>query len=440
MDASTAADGRVHQVNISPGGVPKLAVAEARIERMGLVGDAHDHYRSHGGPHRAVCLLALEAIERVAADGHRIEPGAVGENLTTVGIELSVLPVGTRLAIGDEVLLELSSPANPCDVIRDVFVRGKSGRISILLHPMDSRMYARVVTAGTVREGDAIRVLPPTPDSRAGLRRELDLLDHIDREAWLTVWRAAAAAGEEIRIVDHGDLAAAAAPDLPGDDFNRAFGIDQIPIVLPEIRAFFADAGTDGWVLADADDPPWPGAVADAVGGVHVAGIDAALARAAAFACPDGLAIRAVDPTDRADVDRWAELTIAGFGLEGHEADAMRRLNRHLAAARGEHEFIASLDGVDVGVSALFTRRRVGWLGGGTVLPEARGRGVQRAMIADRIRRAADGGAHQVMATADLDTVSATNLEALGLRRIWARGRFRLDGDSSPADPATIPA
>src|SRR5215471_3567688 len=154
-------DGRVFQVNLSPGGVPKLPVEEARIGQQGLEGDAHDHRYVHGGPHRAVCLLALEAIERVRADGHAIAPGAVGENLTTVGIEISTLPVGTLLAIGDEVVLEISHPANPCDVIKGVFTGGKSGRISILLHPTDSRMYARVLAEGVVRRGDAIRVSPP---------------------------------------------------------------------------------------------------------------------------------------------------------------------------------------------------------------------------------------------------------------------------------------
>ena len=139
------AQGRVVQVSVSPGGVPKLPVAEARVERQGLVGDGHDHDAVHGGPHRAVCLFAIEAIERVQADGHLgVEPGAVGENLTTEGIELARLPVGARLAVGDEVVLEISGPANPCDVIRGAFAGGKSGRISILLHPADSRMYARV--------------------------------------------------------------------------------------------------------------------------------------------------------------------------------------------------------------------------------------------------------------------------------------------------------
>src|SRR3954467_6938660 len=188
-------DGRVIQVNISPGGVPKRPVAEARGGRDGLAGDRHDHDRVHGGPHRAVALFAIEAIERVRADGHPgVVPGAVGENLTTEGIELAHLPVGTRLAVGGDVLLEISGPANPCDVIKGAFAGGKSGRISILLHPDDSRMYARVLREGVVRPRDGITVMAPSDDSASLVHHELDLLDAVDGEAWLALWRAAAAA------------------------------------------------------------------------------------------------------------------------------------------------------------------------------------------------------------------------------------------------------
>ena len=163
--AAVVAAGRVVRVNISPGGVPKGPVPSARVGRLGLEGDAHQHDGVHGGPHRAICLFAIEAIRRVAADGHPIAPGTVGENLTTEGIELAALAPGTRLAIGADVLLELSGPANPCDVIRGSFRGGKSGRISILKHPLDSRVYARVLAGGTIAAGDVIRVLSPAPDS-----------------------------------------------------------------------------------------------------------------------------------------------------------------------------------------------------------------------------------------------------------------------------------
>jgi MOSC domain-containing protein YiiM/ribosomal protein S18 acetylase RimI-like enzyme len=422
--------GRVLHVNLSPGGVPKLPVAEARVGRDGLDGDAHDHDAVHGGPHRAVCLFASEAIERVRADGHAgVGPGSVGENLTTQGIELALLAVGTRLAIGDEVVLEISGPANPCDVIKGAFAAGKSGRISILLHPSDSRMYARAEREGVVRPGDPIRVLPARAATAAAVHHQLDLLDHVEREAWLAMWRAAADAGYDVRILDKGDIAAAASPDLPGSVFNRAFGMRQVPIHRPRMEALFRDAGGPGWLVVGVDDPAVAGQQLDWPVGVHVGPMERVLAQVADNGEPalHGLAIRRVDPDDAAGAARWAELFITGFAIDEPIAEAWRRFNPILVRARGYQQFIGSLDGRDVAASALFNRRRVGWLGAGTVLPEARGRGIQRALIADRVRRAADAGSTRVMATAEIDTPSAANLERFGIRRIWTRGHLRVD-------------
>jgi MOSC domain-containing protein YiiM/GNAT superfamily N-acetyltransferase len=423
-------DGRALQVNVSPGGVPKLPVDEAWIGRDGLDGDAHDHDSVHGGPHRAVALFAIEAIERVRADGHSgVGPGSVGENLTTSGIELSLLAVGTRLAIGDAVVLEIAAPASPCDVIKGAFADGKSGRISILLHPADSRMYARVLTEGFVRPGDAIRVLPPLPESIAALHLELDLLDSVEREAWLAMWRAASAAGFDVRVLDRGEVAAAASPDLPGSVFNRAFGMRQVPIQRPRVEALFREVGVVGWFVVGADEGSDDAAPGERPVGVHAGSIDAVLARAASVvANVDGLTIRTVDPDDAADVTRWTDLFIAGFEVEEPLAEAWRRFNPILARSRGHREFTASLEGRDVAASAMFTRRRVAWLGAGTVLPEARGRGIQRALIADRARLAAAAGCTRAMATADAGGRSAANLEAVGLPRIWTRSHERFDG------------
>jgi MOSC domain-containing protein YiiM/ribosomal protein S18 acetylase RimI-like enzyme len=422
--------GRVLQVNLSPGGVPKLPVAEARVGRDGLDSDAHDHDAVHGGPHRAVCLFASEAIERVRADGHPgVGPGSVGENLTTQGIELALLPVGTRLAIGDDVVLEIAGPANPCSVIKGAFTAGKSGRISILLHASDSRMYARVEREGIVRPGDPIRVLPALPDTDAAVHHQLDRLEAVERDTWLAMWRAAADAGYDVRILDTGDIAAVASPDLPGSVFNRAFGMRQVPIHRPRMEALFGDAGTPGWLVVGVNEEAFAGKQLDWPVGVHVGPIEEVLARVVDGAAPtiEGFAIRRVDPDDPTDAARWAELFIAGFAINGPVAEAWRRFNPILVRSRGYQQFIGSLDGRDVAASALFNRRRVGWLGAGTVLPEARGRGIQRALIADRVRRAAKAGSTQVMATAELDTPSAANLERFGIRRIWTRGHLRVD-------------
>jgi MOSC domain-containing protein YiiM/ribosomal protein S18 acetylase RimI-like enzyme len=428
--------GRVVQVNVSPGGVPKFPVAEAHVGRHGLDGDAHDHAFVHGGPHRAVALFALEAIERVRADGHPgVVPGAVGENLTTSGIELALLPVGTRLAIGgaDGPLLEISSPANPCEVIKGAFTAGKSGRISILLHPADSRMYARVVREGVVRAGDAIEVHPAQDASAATVQRELDLLEAVENDAWLAMWRAAEEAGFDVRVLAHGDLAAAASPAFPGSVFNRSFGMRTVPIKRPLVEQLWRDAGLTGWHVAGVDDPEFAGLAAEELVGVHVGTVEVALARAAAGAAPvpPGFAVRAVDPADADGARRWAELFVEGFAIEGPLAEAWPRFNPILARAKGYRQLIASVDGRDVAVAASFVRRRVVWLGGVAVLPDARGLGIQRALVVERIRRGIEAGAHRATATAEIDSVSAANLEAIGLHRIWTRAGYRFDGEAT---------
>jgi MOSC domain-containing protein YiiM/GNAT superfamily N-acetyltransferase len=420
-------DGRVLQVNISPGGVPKLPVERARVGRLGLEGDAHRHRFVHGGPHRAVALLGIEAIERVQADGHPIEPGSVGENLTTTGIELSRLPVGTRLAIGDRLVLELSGAAGPCDVIKGAFRDGKSGRISILTNPSDSRMYARVLVEGEVATGDSIAVLPPLADSTATTHQLLDLLDDVDRTAWLAMWRAAATVGYDVRVWEHGDAAAAASPDLPGPIFNRAFGLRQVPIVLEECLDLFRAAGTAGLFVEGGDVLEPLGATEDLGVGVHAAEI----AGLPSSSVP-GLAIRTIEPGDEA---AWVDTFAAAFELSPDLAAAWRRFAPVLVRTRGYHQLVGELDGRVVAVAAWMTHRRVAWLGAGGVLPDARGRGIQRALIAHRAAEAAVAGCTRVMATAVTGTVSAANLVAAGLPLVWERRHYLLDPANLPHHP-----
>lgn len=153
--------GRLHAIQISPGGVPKLPVPEARIEVLGVVGDAQRDRKHHGGADRAVCLWSLEVIDGLRAEGHPIAPGCAGENLTLAGIDWPRLTPGMGLVIGDEVTLELVSYTIPCKWIRPYFVAGDIMRISEDEHPGSSRMYARVVRAGTVRAGDRVEVTRP---------------------------------------------------------------------------------------------------------------------------------------------------------------------------------------------------------------------------------------------------------------------------------------
>lgn len=162
----TPASGRgvVARINVSPtGGVPKLAVGAALVTTTGVAGDRQNDLEHHGGPDRAVSLFALERIDALAAEGHPIAPGTTGENLTVAGLDWSTLGAGSRLAVGDDVILEITGPAPPCTTIADSFVDGAFKRISHKLHPGWSRLYARVLREGLVRERAEVCLLAQEP-------------------------------------------------------------------------------------------------------------------------------------------------------------------------------------------------------------------------------------------------------------------------------------
>jgi len=151
--------GRIVQLSVSNGGVPKRAVSTARITPAGLEGDAHRNHEHHGGPERAVCLFAMEAIRALQAEGHPLVPGALGENVTLEGLDWSAVQPGARLQLGDEVVVEVTRYTTPCFNIRPAFRGGDYSLVSQKRHPGRSRVYARVITTGTLRSGDAARLL-----------------------------------------------------------------------------------------------------------------------------------------------------------------------------------------------------------------------------------------------------------------------------------------
>jgi MOSC domain-containing protein YiiM len=154
--------GYIYQLNCSDGGVPKLPVREAQLTPNGLSGDRQAHTRFHGGPERALCLYALEQIQALQAEGHPIFPGSVGENVTVAGLDWPKLTPGIRLALGDEVVIELSSYTAPCRSIKHSFSDGKFERISQKKHAGESRLYARVIRTGKLAVGQTVRVLDAT--------------------------------------------------------------------------------------------------------------------------------------------------------------------------------------------------------------------------------------------------------------------------------------
>ena len=139
--------GLLHSINVSNGGVPKLPRDADRQRDL----------RYHGGPTRAVCLYSLELIRALQAEGHAIDVGCIGENFTLSGVPWEKMVPGAKLGVG-EVQLELSAYAGPCNNLRPYFSDGDFARVSQKVNPGWSRLYARVLRAGTVRIGDAVRI------------------------------------------------------------------------------------------------------------------------------------------------------------------------------------------------------------------------------------------------------------------------------------------
>lgn len=149
--------GRVVQISVSRGGVPKRGVPQARLSSSGVEGDRQDDTRHHGGPDRAVCIYSLEVIEALRREGHPIVPGSAGENVTVAGLKWDSIAPGVRLRVG-EALLEVVSYTVPCKTIRASFADGRFERISQKTNPGWSRVYARVLSAGEARTGDVVEI------------------------------------------------------------------------------------------------------------------------------------------------------------------------------------------------------------------------------------------------------------------------------------------
>lgn len=136
------------------------------VARGGIVGDRWRHSQIHGGPRKAILLIAAEGIEELAAQGFPVYPGALGENITTRGLDRRSLRPGQRYRAG-EVVIELSGIRVPC---RTLNVYGKG--IQAAMYDAQTRagdpaslrwglsgFYASVVRAGVIHAGDAISLV-----------------------------------------------------------------------------------------------------------------------------------------------------------------------------------------------------------------------------------------------------------------------------------------
>jgi MOSC domain-containing protein YiiM len=152
------AEGRVAQLNLSSGGLPKTPVPSVTVGWAGVEGDRQATRVHHGRPWQALCLWSTEVIDAFRADGHPIAAGLAGENITLSGLEWREVRAGVRLRIGS-VLCEISAYALPCFQNKDWFLQGD---FEVMHHERGpvSRVYATVLEPGSIATGD-VAVLEP---------------------------------------------------------------------------------------------------------------------------------------------------------------------------------------------------------------------------------------------------------------------------------------
>jgi MOSC domain-containing protein YiiM len=154
------------QVNVSRGGVPKRPILEADVTTLGIAGDDHGHPQIHGGPQQALLILTSEGIDELIAQGFPLFAGALGENLTTRGLDRRALRIGQRYRTPN-LIFELIRLREPCN---QLLVYGSGIQKAVYDaqvgagDPSSPRwglggFYASVVQPGAIRAGDPVVLL-----------------------------------------------------------------------------------------------------------------------------------------------------------------------------------------------------------------------------------------------------------------------------------------
>ncbi|MET8076904.1 MOSC domain-containing protein [Streptomyces sp. NPDC005303] len=154
------------------------------VAGFGVEGDVHGgstvkhRFRMRKDPSqpnlRQVHLMHAELFEELRAAGFEVGAGELGENVTTRGVDLLGLSVGTRLHLGDEAVVEVTGLRNPCaqidgfrkGLLKEVARRGPDGAVRFR-----SGIMGVVAAGGVVRPGDTVGIEPP-----AGPHRPLDIV------------------------------------------------------------------------------------------------------------------------------------------------------------------------------------------------------------------------------------------------------------------------
>ena len=142
--------GRIVSLNISAKkGIRKKPIKEVLLKtNYGIEGDAHASSKWH----RQVSLLSLESIRKMQDKGLNVNPGDFAENITTEGIDLPILPVGTKMTIGNNIEVEVSQIGKECHTRCAIYYLAGD-----CVMPKEG-IFVKVLKGGKIKEGDEIVV------------------------------------------------------------------------------------------------------------------------------------------------------------------------------------------------------------------------------------------------------------------------------------------
>jgi MOSC domain-containing protein YiiM len=156
--------GRIVQINVSQGGVPKLPVPRAFVSVERVEGDDWSNKDVHGGTRQVILMISVENIEKLKAEGYPLFSGALGENFPTEGIDYRQIRYADVFRAGDTLEFRITKRRGPCKTItvygKDIgtalFDAEASEHRPESTHWGMSGFYGEILKEGTVRTGDDI--------------------------------------------------------------------------------------------------------------------------------------------------------------------------------------------------------------------------------------------------------------------------------------------
>jgi len=156
--------GRIIQINVSKGGVPKKPVPSAFVSFERVEGDDWRFKDVHGGPQQAILMIAQENIDLLIKSGFALFAGALGENFTTEGLDYKKIRYGDTFHAGDSLEFRITRRRAPCktimiygnEIARALFDTDAAEHDPGSVHWGMSGFYGEVLKTGTVKTGDKV--------------------------------------------------------------------------------------------------------------------------------------------------------------------------------------------------------------------------------------------------------------------------------------------